>query len=207
VNNSLNYEDYGYLNHDLFNKKSDGIFRVIYSGRLTKAKKVDILIKALGILKLKNLFDFRCYIIGDGELDQIKKLSADENVLENIDFIGPKYGQDVHMYFLNSDLYIYPGGIGLSVLHAMSFGLPVITTNNLHLHFPEFELLVPGYTGDLFTDNCPEDLALKIVEWRDILGSSQEVYINNCIRQIKELEYLPDIMISKVLSFLKSRLP
>jgi glycosyltransferase involved in cell wall biosynthesis len=206
VNNSINKEDYGYLNHDIYNKRTGNVFTILYSGRVTKAKKIDVLIKALGILKEKNVFDFKCYIVGDGDLVEIIKLTKELNLSEKVDFVGAKYGKEVHPYFLNSDLFVYPGGIGLSVLHSLSFGIPVLTTDNLSLHFPEFELLKPGFNGDLFKDNSFKDLANKIVEWRNNLKNAREIYINNCIQQINDLGYLPDIVGSKVLDFFRSEL-
>jgi glycosyltransferase involved in cell wall biosynthesis len=206
VNNSINKEDYGYLNHDLNNKTTGNVFTILYCGRVTKSKKIDILIQALGVLRKKNVFDFKCFIIGDGDLEEIIKLAKELNILEKIDFVGAKYGKQAHPYFLDSDLFVYPGGIGLSALHSLSFGIPVITTDNLSLHFPEFELIKPGFNGDLFTDNSFEDLANKIVEWRNNLTKSREKYINNCIQQINELGYLPDIMSFKILDFLRSEL-
>jgi glycosyltransferase involved in cell wall biosynthesis len=202
VNNSINKEDYGYLNHDIFKKKSISVFTILYSGRITKAKKIDILIKALGILKKKNIFDFKCYVIGDGDLDEIVNLTKELNISENVEFIGEKYGIEVHPFFLDSDIFVYPGGIGLSVLHSMSFGIPILTSNNLSLHFPEFELLRPGFNGDLFIDNSFEDLANKLIEWRNNLNNNGDVYKNNCIKQIIELGYLPDKVSFKVLNFL-----
>ena len=204
VNNSLNREDYGYLNHDLYNKKEGIPFTILYSGRVTKAKKVDILIKALGILDKKSVFEFKCYIVGDGNLEELIKITHELNISDKIEFVGAKYGKDVHPYFLNSDLLVYPGGIGLSAVHSLSFGLPILTTDNLPLHFPEFELIKPGYNGDLFMDNSFEDLANKIVEWRNKLIINKEIYVNNCLKQIKDLGYLPEIVSSRVLDFMKS---
>jgi glycosyltransferase involved in cell wall biosynthesis len=206
VKNSINKEDYGYLNHDIYNKNKRNIFTILYSGRVTKTKKIDILIKALGVLKEKNAFDFKCYILGDGDLDEIIKIAKELNVLENVDFVGAKYGKEVHPYFLNADLFVYPGGIGLAALHSLSFGIPIITTDNLSLHFPEFELLKPGFNGDLYKDNSFEDLATKIAEWRHKLNDAKEPFIDNCIRLINESGYLPDMVSSKVLDFLRSEL-
>jgi glycosyltransferase involved in cell wall biosynthesis len=206
VNNSLNQEDYGYLNHNLYDKKKGNPFTILYSGRVTKAKKVDILIMALGLLSKRNVFKFKCYIVGDGNLEELIKIANELNISDKVEFIGAKYGKNVHPYFLNSDLFVYPGGIGLSAVHSLSFGLPILTTDNLPLHFPEFELIKPGFNGDLFIDNSFEDLANKIVEWKNKLDIKRDIYINNCVQQIKDMGYLPEIVSSKVLDFMKSEL-
>lgn len=201
VNNSINTEDYGYLNHDLFQKKTNSRFTILYSSRVTEAKKVDLLIKALGIIKSRSQFDFICYIVGGGDIDSLKKLAKEYKVYENIVFTGEKYGRDNHEYFLKSHVYVYPGGIGLSILHAMSFGLPVITTDDLISQFPEFELLIPGINGDLYKNNSIEDLADKISIWKSKSETSGNTITKYCIKRIKEIGYLPEEQSRKVIEF------
>ncbi|HAF28017.1 MAG TPA: hypothetical protein DCG75_03120 [Bacteroidales bacterium] len=200
VNNSLNREDYGYLNYNLFTERKNEKFTILYSGRLTKAKKVELLLKALGLIKARNV-DFECLIIGNGDIETLKVLANELNLKDNVEFLGEKYGKDNDPFFLNSNIYVYPSGIGLSILHSMSYGIPVITTDNLDLHFPEFELLEKGFNGDLFKNNSYEDLANKIMEWKEKI-TDREKYINNCISKIETMGYLPEIMTKKVLDFL-----
>ena len=207
VNNSINTEDYGYLNHDLFQKKTNSRFTILYSGRVTEAKKVNLLIKALGIIKSRKRFDFICYIVGGGDLDSLKNLTKECKVYENIAFTGEKYGNDNHEYFLKSDVFVYPGGIGLSILHAMSFGLPVITTDDIASQGPEFELLLPGINGDVFKNNSVEDLADKISIWKAKTETSGNTITENCINRIKELEYLPEEQSRRVIEFVAKDLP
>lgn len=201
VNNSINAEDYGFLNYDLFREKENSRFTILYSGRVTEAKKVDLLIKALGIIKSGNWFDFICYIVGGGNMDSLKDLAKECMVCDNIVFTGEKYGRDNHEYFLKSHVYVYPGGIGLSILHAMSFGLPVITTDDLTNQYPEFELLLPGINGDVYKNNSIEDLADKISIWKLKSERSRNTITENCINRIKELGYLPEKQSQKVIEF------
>lgn len=204
VNNSLNREDYGFLNNDVFLPRKTRIFKIVFSGRITKAKKIDILIKALKILQDQFRFDFRCVIIGGGDLMNSIQLSKDTGVYEKVLFAGEIYGREVHNYFLDADVFVYPGGIGLSCLHALSFGLPVITSDNITEHGPELELLIPGYNGDFFHNDSPNDLAMKINEWRTRLLTNRNEYRSNCIKRIKELGYLPEHMVNRIIDFLKS---
>ncbi len=202
VNNSINNEDYGFLNYDPDKKARKEAFTILYSGRVTKAKKVDLLIKALGIAKKKGLNEFKCYIIGEGEIERLRQLAEENNIKNEIVFTDARYGKENHEFFLQSDLFVYPGGIGLSIVHAMSFGLPVITTNNTADQFPEFELLVPGVNGDLFTDNSEMDLAGKIITWKSIMSKKGDQISKACIQRIKDMEYLPDKQAEKVIDFL-----
>ncbi len=202
VNNSINNEDYGFLNYDLADKSEKEVFTILYSGRVTKAKKVDLLIKALGLAKKKGLNEFKCYIIGEGEIESLRQLTEENNIKNEIVFTGARYGKENHEFFLRSDLFVYPGGIGLSIVHAMSFGLPVITTDNTADQFPEFELLVQGVNGDLFTDNSEMDLAGKIIAWKSVMDEKGDQTRNACIQRIKDMEYLPDKQAEKVIDFL-----
>lgn len=205
IGNALNTEDYGFLSYPttVYEKKTSP-FTLIFSGRINESKGIDILLKALNELKNTNLNDFICYIIGDGELQQykdyIKKHSLDKKVI----FLGAKYGEEAAKYFLKSDLMVYPKAIGLSLVHAYSFGLPVITTNNLKVHGPEIELLEKGKTGDLYKDGDVNDLTEKILTWQTKIKNSGDVIKNDCINGIKKQGYLPDEIAATVLNFLNN---
>ncbi len=192
VNNAINYEDYGFINYDLIANKKNNIFTILYSGRINKAKKVHVLVEALAILKKKSNLEFKCVLVGDGDLKELINLSSKYNVSDKIQFVGAKYGKEAHQYFLESDLFVYPGGIGLSALHALSFGLPIITTDYVNEHGPEFELLKKEYNGDLYIDNLPEDLTNKIINWQKKIIKDHPTYIKNCIGIVNEMEYLPE---------------
>jgi len=205
VNNSINKNEYGYLNHDIYRKSADRVFTILFCGRITEQKKIDILIKALDIINNKKIFDYKCYIIGDGHLTSLNKLAEELNITDKICFTGAKYGEEAFTYFLNSDLFVYPGGIGLSLLQALSYGIPVITTDNLTLHGPEIELLQPGLNGDLYYDGSVNDLAEKIITWRKKILESENEIKRKCINRIEELGYLPEKVSGAFIDFLKER--
>lgn len=206
IGNTLNRKDYGYLNHDIYPELSNRkTFKILFSGRITEEKKLDLLIHAMSILERKSTFHFTCYIIGDGDKEPFIKLAEELDVNDLVEFAGPKYGEEVDKYFLDSDLFVYPGGIGLALVHAFSYGLPVITTDNFFIQMPEIELLMPGKTGDLYKDNSPEDLAQKILIWRDKILESRNEIKRKCVSRIEELGYLPDQVSNAVINFLKER--
>jgi len=206
VGNALNHKDYGYLNHDIYTKVSkQKAFKILFSGRITEHRKLDILINAVSILKRKSSFQYACYIIGDGDIEPLKKMAEELEVNDLIEFTGPKYGEEVYKYFLDSDLFVHPGGTGLAMVHAFSFGLPVITTDDFFIQMPEIELLVPGETGDLFKDDSPEDLTQKILVWKDKILKSGNDIKRKCVNRIEELGYLPEKVSGAVIDFLKER--
>ncbi len=203
VGNCLNEEDYGFLHaSNMKETRNTDNFTLLFSGRLTPKANLEILIKALGRLKEKGTKNIHCLIVGGGDISIYKSLARKYAVTEMLTFTGPKYGNEAHRYFQKADLFVYPGGIGLSILHAMSFGLPVITTDDYGKHFPEVELLRPGKNGDVYEDNNAEDLANKILLWEKKLSSEELNYKASCVQSIKKHGYLPELVSSKIISFI-----
>ncbi|MEZ4897633.1 MAG: hypothetical protein R2806_12390 [Saprospiraceae bacterium] len=61
-------------------------------------------------------------------------------------------------FFYNSAVCVSPGNIGLTGVHSMSFGCPVISHNNFVEQMPEFEIIREGETGYFFQQNNILDL-------------------------------------------------
>ena len=197
VGNSMNNEDYG-LNVE--HKKNDH-FTIIFSGRITPGKKLDVLVKAVA-LAVKKIHSIQCFVIGGGNINPIFNLAQELGVDKNIEFIGPAYGSNLQHYFALADLFVYPGGIGLSMAHALSYGLPVLTTDAMQEHGPEIELLKPGINGDLFKDSDPECLANCISLWFDKLNQNAEEIRAACKNTLFEYGYFPEMVADKVVTFI-----
>lgn len=197
VNNCLNNEDYGFMNYEIIDEKKE--FSIIYSGRLSKRKKVDILLYAIGILNKNCNIKIPVNIIGDGEeMESLLKIK-DELNLDNVKFLNSLYGEDIHEVFLKSSILVCPGAVGLSIVHAFSFGIPILTGKNDPLHSSELELLEEGINGDYFELDNAESLAEKILFWRNIIQSSRNsIVIENCIQSIKKKGYLPHLVASNI---------
>ena len=202
LNNCLNYNDYGWLNYNLDEeKKKHSSFRVILTGKLNREKKIHILIDAIQILVEKKEEVF-CTIVGDGDLyEELKSSVISKKITKYIKFTGAKYGKDIHDYLLNSDLYIIPGAVGLSIVHGFSFGLPILTSDKKEIHRPEIELLNKGINGDVFLDNDAYSLANKILQWRNkiIDEGKLDYFTYNCIESIKAKRYLPKDVAKNIL--------
>jgi len=206
IANSNNVKDYGFLNYNLFEKPINTKLNMVYSGRITPSKKIDVLIDALNILKSTYKIDFECNIIGGGVTESMIKKIRELKLEDSISFIGEKYGNEIHTYFFNADLMAYPSGIGLSLVHSLSFGVPVITTNLMQEHGPEVELLLNGLNGDFFQSEDINDLAKKIVNWNVKIKESKNQILENCINSIKQNEYVPDKLVEKVINFVSKHL-
>jgi len=109
-------------------------YDILYAGRLIKHKNVDILIRAINIVK-EDMPDIKCGIIGDGpEKVNLTKLTTYLKLEREIEFLGflEKY-EDVVSYMKSSKVFVLPStreGAGLVTLEANACGLPVITVNH-----------------------------------------------------------------------------
>ncbi|MHA1944359.1 MAG: glycosyltransferase family 4 protein [Candidatus Thorarchaeota archaeon] len=108
-------------------KKDNGIIDFVFVGRLSFDKGVNILLDAFGQYHCENP-DSRLTLIGDGMIkNQIEDCVDDDSVT----WIGSLDHDKIPAVLQKMDAFVIPqniGGLGLSVMEAMSCGLPVITT-------------------------------------------------------------------------------
>jgi len=130
---------------------------LLYIGRVTEKSNVTLLIKALPLLK----HDARLHIIGEGDLiKSCKKLASSLNVCHRITWHGQIY--DEHSISLIANkcrLFVYPGDVGLSCIHAMAYGLPCILHEDYRYHMPEFSAFQEASCGFTFVRNSIISLA------------------------------------------------
>lgn len=158
------------LRQELF---SDPLFPIVVAvGRVNRAKRFDLLLPALAMLQEEEI-PFNCLIIGDGpELQSIKEAASAFSLESRICFYGAAYGDEVDQLLLASDLCVIPGDVGLSAMHAMSAGLPVISHDAFDRQMPEHEAIEEGKTGSFYLHDSVDDLAQKIEWW---LSSSERL--------------------------------
>jgi glycosyltransferase involved in cell wall biosynthesis len=108
-------------------KKDDGVIDFVYVGRLSYDKGVNILLDAFSQYHQENP-DSRLTLIGDGMLKSQIDDAVDD---DSINWIGKIKHDKIPEVLKKMDAFVIPqniGGLGLSVMEAMSCGLPVITT-------------------------------------------------------------------------------
>lgn len=175
VYNSLDYDLQCAVRNDLSDEVLAGYKRVfarprfptlIYIGRLTSDKRVDMLIQAAYLLRSRGI-NVNVLILGDGPaLESLKQYVDSRDMSENVYFYGACYKEeDIGAMISLSDLCVVPGDIGLTCMHSLVYGTPVITHNNPDCSGPEWEAIKPGENGDLFQYNDVDDLALVIENW------------------------------------------
>lgn len=139
---------------------------VIFSGRIQKSKKVELLLEAISLIK-KSGSIVNIVLVGPVSYGyDIDRIVAHYGLQEQVWLYGECY-DDVTLakLFYNSTICVSPGPIGLLAIHALSFGCPVISHDNFSHQGPEFKSIQKGITGDFFEEDNVADLREKIEEW------------------------------------------
>lgn len=132
---------------------------LLYFGRLDREKGVDNLLKAM--VKVKG--DKKLKIVGSGpEYKNLKALSDRLGLSRRVEFVGPKYGQELHRIIQEAYLVIIPSDwyevFGLVNLEAAALGKFVIASNIGGIP----EAVQSRHTALLFNYDSSDDLATKI---------------------------------------------
>lgn len=167
---------------------------LIFVGRLTHKKKLELILYGLTVIRDKG-FQFNLILIGEGEAQNNLEALADQlNLKQNIWFYGATFNESVLAEMIyNADLCVSPGNVGLTAIHSMSFGTPVITHNDFSMQMPEFESIIPGVTGDFFEKDNVQSLATTITNWFE-KAPDRNLIRQNCYKVIDE-KYNPYVQI------------
>jgi glycosyltransferase involved in cell wall biosynthesis len=194
IYNSLNYNKHLHLRDEVVNKdfyKSKRFFKnpnlptLVFIGRLTLQKKLELLIQTVRELNA----DVDCVnliIIGNGHaLSMIADLSV--SLKNTLHFYGPCYDEkEIGRLLANASLCVSPGNVGLTAIHSLSFGTPVITHNNFAKQMPEFEAIQEDITGAFFEENSVESLKISIRDWLDRHPIKKSDLISACYKKVDE---------------------
>jgi glycosyltransferase involved in cell wall biosynthesis len=113
-----------------FNADHECALKLCMVGRLTKNKGVNIALAAFKELPEEYRKEAKLFIIGDGpDEESLRKLSRGE---KNIIFLGRVERKKAWSLLQTMDIFLNPavssGGLSTSLLEAMYYGLPVIST-------------------------------------------------------------------------------
>jgi len=149
-----------------------------FIGRLTPEKQPDMLLDTLQMLQ-QNRDDIGAIIIGDGAEMQKLRQKSYELELDDVHFTGSIAEWELSApYLFVCNVIVNPGCVGLSVNHAFSFGLPVVTQqtgSRGSFHGPEVAFIKEGYTGYLTPTGNVEVMADRVAA---ILDDRERWYQN-----------------------------
>ena len=177
---------------------------LIYIGRIQKIKKINLIIDAMSILKDKNILCNLVIVGSDSENTGIEEKIVNNKFEKNVWMYGACYEEKkIAELIFNADVCVSPGNIGLTAIHAMSYGTPCITHNNLTKQMPEFEAIQIGKTGDFFKENDISDLSNKIEKWLSLESVKREKIRNACYTVIDE-KYNPHYQVQVLKELIKT---
>lgn len=158
---------------------------LVFIGRLTRVKKLDLLLDAVSSLKKQGEL-YNVVLIGDGEDAQHLKSRVESlGITSQVWFYGACYDEAVNAELVyNADMCVAPGNVGLTAMHTMVFGTPVITHNDFKWQMPEFEAVKEGQTGSFFQHDDVSSLVDTIHRWFEQKRSARETVRQACYTEI-----------------------
>jgi len=118
------------LDFELFKPKPvEKVYDLIYCGRLEEVKQIDIIIRAIGVLKESHP-SLKAVIIGDGPLrGDLQSLTEELSLESTIFFAGDQPNDKIPGYLNQSRIFVMASafeGLPVAMLEALSCGLPVV---------------------------------------------------------------------------------
>lgn len=143
VNNAIALPDIG-------EKKPNENLTFLFLGALIKRKGVIDLLTAVQTIKKEGITNFKVLIAGSGEEENTLKNYVEENNLGDcVEFLGWINNTQKPGILKKSDVLVLPSyneGLPIAILEAMSYGLPILSTNVGSIR----EAVVTGENGCLF---------------------------------------------------------
>lgn len=161
----------------------DRRYHILFIGRVTLKSNLSLLLEALSSESCKNIY---LNIIGDGQyITNLQSYAKQLGIEERIYWHGGLIDEAKIASIANQcRLFVYPGAVGLSLIHALDYGLPAIVHNNRWTHMPEIAALENEVNGLMFHENDSNSLAKcisELIRKEDILNkmSSNAVALTN----------------------------
>ncbi|MHC4992059.1 MAG: glycosyltransferase family 4 protein [Planctomycetota bacterium] len=155
---------------DAFRRENglEGRAVVLFVSRLERGNALDLLLEATAALQ-RDGRDVSLVLVGDGsDRSRLEQRRDELGLQDHVRFPGAIYDEnELAPWAMSATVFAYPVNMGLSVLHAFGYGLPVITSNELARHGPEIEAFRDGENGLLYRDGSAKDLGDKIATLLD----------------------------------------
>jgi glycosyltransferase involved in cell wall biosynthesis len=169
---------------------------IIYIGRIQIIKKINLVLKALSVLRSNNYLCNLIIVGSDDEGVNLHELAYKLNIEDSVWFYGACYDErKIGELIYNSALCVSPGNVGLTAMHSLVFGTPVLTHDNFVNQMPEFEAIEADKTGGFFKEGSIVDLCKKIKKYTSDLPQEREIIRKHCYKIIDE-KYNPYYQLS-----------
>ena len=143
-------------------KQQTSYFTLLFLGLLGKNKGIYDLLECIRDHKVEFQGKLKLYIGGNGEIENVKQLIKEYGIADIVIFEGWVSGDKKIELLNNSDAYILPSykeGLPISILEAMSYGMPIISTPVGGIP----EIVSNGENGYLVEPGNKEDIYKAII--------------------------------------------
>jgi len=166
---------------------------ILSCARLEAKNRFDLWLEAMPAL-VRDFPDLMWCIVGDGvERERLQQQAAAAGVADRIRWIGTVTDDaELAPWFLSSRLLVHPGAIGLTLMHAFGYGVPVVTNDDAPGHAPEFDAFEDGKTGRVFPRGSVSGLADAVRRCLDDADGLRRMAAR--CRQIAREAYNVDVM-------------
>ena len=134
---------------------------LICTARLTPLCRFHLLLEAAAVMGRQGR-PVQVLLVGEGpERASLEQQAADLGV--DARFLGAIYDEEkLSRLFHAADATVSPGKVGLTAMHSLSYGVPVVTHGELDDQMPEVEAITAGRTGAFFRPGEVQDLVRAI---------------------------------------------
>ena len=164
---------------------------LLWVGRLIKSRKLDMVLEAVKKLMISG-DDFNVLFIGEGpEKKDLQALVDEKRLNDRVVFYGACHDEnELGPLISMSDLCVAPGEVGLTCMHSLVYGTPVLTHDNPDCQGPEYEAINPGVSGEFFKFDDVDDFIRKVKIWSNWPYTRAQIR-ENCYKVIDD-HYNPE---------------
>lgn len=136
---------------------------ILFIGRLTEKAELGLLLRAMTDLRIAFA---TLHVIGDGpQAELLKKWASAHGLDGRVIWHDPTIDEAKIACVANRcAVFCYPGAVGLSLIHAMAYGLPAVIHNDRSSHMPEIAAFEEEITGREFSKADPKSLSNRLSE-------------------------------------------
>jgi glycosyltransferase involved in cell wall biosynthesis len=142
-------------------------------------------------------------LIGDGNgRDSLEALVTKLGINSHVQFLGAIHEESqLAPWFLSSHALVHTAPIGLSIMHAFGYGLPVITHNQTAEHGPEYSAFIPNLHGVNYKKGDVHHLTEVIINFLENTNVHQEM--RQAVKYVTKEIHNVDIMAKRFVDFIK----
>jgi glycosyltransferase involved in cell wall biosynthesis len=146
---------------------------VLFSGKLVRRKRADLLLNAIKLLPPEVRHTTRVLVVGSGDDQDPLAALARQAPTVGVSFVGFQNQTQLSAFYHAADLLALPSEVGetwgLVVNEALHHGLPCVVSDSVG---SAPDLIVPGSTGDVFESGSASSLAAALTRAWPLMDSA-----------------------------------